>query len=121
MMEERVVALSGVLAACERLRNAPIPFTYSLLLHRTVHLFCLLLPFGLASTAGIWTPLVVAIVSYTFFGLDALGDQLEKPFGLGSNALPLDTLSRTAEINVLELLGQADRPPELQPVHHVLL
>ncbi|MCW6508006.1 bestrophin family protein [Lichenifustis flavocetrariae] len=120
-MEERVVALSGALAACERLKSTPIPYTYSLLLHRTVYLFCLLLPFGLVATAGAWTPLAVAIVSYTFFGLDALGDELEMPFGCGVNALPIDAMAGTVEIDVLELLGQPGLPPDPQPVDGILL
>ncbi len=121
MMETQVVALSVALAACERLRGTPIPFTYSLLLHRTVYLFCLLLPFGLVPAAGIWTPLAVAIVSYTFFGLDALGDELEAPFGRGVNGLPLDAMARQAEISVRELLGEDDLPDEPRPVDAVLL
>ena len=121
MMEQRVVALSAALAASERIKTAPIPYAYSLLLHRTAFLFCLLLPFGLAAAAGAWTPLVVAVVAYTFFGLDALGDELEAPFGRGNNALPLDALSRTIEINVLELLGDTKLPSEPRPVDYVLL
>ena len=121
MMETQVVQLSGTLAACERLRGTPVPFAYALLLHRTVYLFCLLLPFGLVPAAGAWTPLAVAIVSYTFFGLDALGDELESPFSRGSNSLPLDALARTAEIDVREVLGESDLPEEVRPHEDVLL
>ncbi len=53
--------------------------SYTLLLHRTAHLYCFLLPFGLVDVTGFMTPFVVAIVAYTFFGLDALGDELEEP------------------------------------------
>ncbi|MDX7953507.1 bestrophin family protein [Lichenihabitans sp. Uapishka_5] len=120
-MEAQVIALSGTLAASERLRGTPIPFTYSLLLHRTAYLFCLLLPFGLVPAAGGWTPVAVAIVSYTFFGLDALGDELEAPFGRGANGLPLDALARTAEISVREMLGDANLPAEVAAVAEVLL
>ena len=120
MMEERVVALSGALAASDRIKGTPVPYAYSLLLHRTAYLFCLLLPFGLAAAAGVWTPLAVALVSYTFFGLDALGDELEVPFGTGLNALPLDALAQGIAIDVREMLGDQDLPPDPQPVDHVL-
>lgn len=121
LMEQQVVNLSGVLAACERLKGTPIPFTYSLLLHRTVYLFCVLLPFGLVPVAGAWTPLAVAIVSYTFFGLDALGDELEAPFGRGMNGLPLDAMARTAEIGIREMLGEEKLPAGPDPDGGVLL
>ena len=119
-IEDRVVSLSAVLAAAERIRSVPVPYTYSLILHRTAYLFCILLPFGLASTAGPWTPLVVLIVSYTFFGLDALGDELESPFGTGQNALPIGAMARGMEIDVREMLGDAVLPEPLLPVDFVL-
>ncbi len=62
------------------------------------------------------TPFVVAIVAYTFFGLDALGDEIEEPFGLESNDLPLDTLCRSIEISLRESFGETDLPEPLQPV-----
>ena len=120
ILEERIVSLSGVLAAAERLKGMPVPYTYSLMLHRTATLFCLLLPFGLAAAAGPWTPLVVLIVCYTFFGLDALGDELENPFGPGQNALPLSAMTRGIEIDIREMLGEATLPEPLGPVGYIL-
>lgn len=112
--------LSAVQAACERIRHTPVPFAYSLLLHRTAWLFCLLLPFGLAELIGWGTPIVVAVTAYTFFGLDALGDELEDPFGHAENDLPLDALVRTVEIDVLEQLGHQPLPEPLLPVEFLL-
>jgi putative membrane protein len=59
---------------------------------------------------------VVAIVAYTFFGLDALGDEIEEPFGLADNHLPLDALCREIEISLLEALDAPVLPPPLLPV-----
>jgi len=116
----RLHALSGVQAACERIRNTPLPFAYTLLLHRTAHLFCLLLPFGLARSVGWATPLLTAVLAYTFFGLDALGDELEEPFGILENDLPLDALVRVLDVDLGEALGDAELPPLLEPVGYVL-
>ena len=106
--------------ACDRIRNTPIPFSYTLLLHRTAYLYCFLLPFGLVDTIGFVTPIVVAIVAYTFFGLDALGDELEEPFGTSPNDLPLDALCRAIEIGMKEALGETELPPPLAPVDYCL-
>lgn len=111
-------ALTAAAASCERIKGTPVPFSYTLLLHRTAYLYCFLLPFGLVDTIGFMTPFVVAIVAYTFFGLDALGDEIEEPFGLEPNDLPLDTLCRTIEINLLESLGEPVLHPKLEPVNH---
>lgn len=120
ILEERVVSLSGVLAAAERIKGMPVPYTYSLMLHRTAYLFCLLLPFGLAPVAGPWTPLLVLIVSYTFFGLDALGEELENPFGSGQNALPLSAMTRGIEIDIREMMGDTVLPEPMRPVDFIL-
>jgi putative membrane protein len=119
--EEQVCALSGVQAACERIATTPVPFAYSLLLHRTAHVFCLCLPFALAGALGWWTILPAVLVGYTFFGLDALGDQLEDPFGMDPNDLPLDALVRVIERDMLSALGRTDLPPPLCPVDGILM
>jgi putative membrane protein len=109
-------AMAGVDAACERIHGTPLPFSYTLLLHRTAYLYCFLLPFGLVDTIGYATPLVTCVVAYTFFGLDALGDEIEEPFGTLDNDLPLDAICRTIEIDVRTALGERALPPPLQPV-----
>ena len=115
-MDQTLSALASVAAGCERIKNTPIPFPYTLLLHRTAWLYCFLLPFGLVDSVGFMTPFVVAIVAYTFFGLDALGDEIEEPFGLADNHLPLDALCREIEVNLREALGDTELPPPLLPV-----
>ena len=119
-IDSTLCLLSAACAACERIKSTPIPFSYTLLLHRTAYFYCFLLPFGLVDTIGFMTPFVVAIVAYTFFGLDALGDEIEEPFGLAPNDLPLDTICRTIEINLRASLGETDLPPVLQPVGYQL-
>lgn len=113
--------LTAAAAACERIKSSPLPFSYSLLLHRTAYLYCFLLPFGLVDSIGLMTPFVVAIVAYTFFGLDALGDEIEEPFGLLANDLPLDAICRTIEIELRQAVGDPAVPLPLQPVDHYLM
>lgn len=120
ILDARLNAMSAVHTACERIKGTPLPFAYTLLLHRTAYLFCCLLPFGLAAPLGWATPLVTAMVGYTFFGLDALGEELEDPFGTDANDLPLDALVRVIEREILHALGVTDLPPPLQPVDFLL-
>lgn len=119
-MEERVQSMAMAFASAERTKATPMPFVYTLLIHRTAYLFCFLLPFGLADSSGYWTPLVAAIVAYTFFGLDAIGDELASPFADSSNTMPLDATARVVEINVLESLGEPTLPEPLKPTDFVL-
>ncbi|WP_426099767.1 bestrophin family protein [Pseudomonas sp. PSPC3-3] len=119
-LETRLVSLSQVQAACERIKSTPLPFPYTLLLHRTIYLFCILLPFAMAEPLGWLTPVFTAIVSYTFFGLDEIGDDLEDPFGFDENDLPCNAIVRTLEREILAALGETALPPALEPVEYVL-
>ncbi|KAA0945957.1 MULTISPECIES: bestrophin family protein [unclassified Pseudomonas] len=119
-LETRLVGLSQVQAACERIKSTPLPFPYTLLLHRTIYLFCILLPFAMAEPLGWMAPIFTAIVSYTFFGLDEIGDDLEDPFGFDENDLPCNAIVRTLEREILAALGETSLPPALEPVDYVL-
>ncbi len=121
MFDKTLADMSMVQTTCERIRTTPVPFGYTLLLHRTAYLFCFLLPFGFAEILGWATLLASVLVAYTFFGLDALGDELEEPFGLSANNLPLSALAETIELNMREALGETGLPPLPQPVNHVLI
>lgn len=69
---------------------------------------------GLTGSLGWATPVVVALVGYTFFGLDALGDELEEPFGTEPNDLPLDAMVRAVDRIVQHALGEP-MPAPLAP------
>ncbi|MFA5956200.1 bestrophin family protein [Hyphomicrobium sp.] len=116
----RMNGISSVQAACERIKATPLPFAYTLLIHRTVYLFCVLLPFALAPQLGWGTPVIVAFISYTFFGLDAIGDDLAEPFAVADNSLPITSLGRVLEREVMSFLEMTPLPEELQPVGYVL-
>jgi len=120
VLERQLAQLADVQGGCERIASTPVPFSYSLLLHRTALIFCITLPFALAGSLGWWTLLPVLLVAYTFFGLDALGHQLESPFTLEPNALPLYAMQRIVERDMLGLLGETELPPLLQPERDVL-
>lgn len=120
LLANQLAAITGAQSTCERIKATPLPFPYTLLLHRTSYMFCILLPFAMAEPMGWLTPIFTAIVSYTFFGLDAIGDELEDPFGHDENDLPLSAIVRNIEREILEALGATELPPALEPVDYVL-
>ena len=79
-LDQSLGRLALVQAGCERIHNTPVPFAYTLLLHRTAYIFCVLMPFGFADALGWGTPFASALTAYAFFGLDALSVHLEEPF-----------------------------------------
>ena len=119
-IDQQLTRLSYVLGGCERIKGTPIPYPYILMLHRVVHVYCFLLPFCLVDAIGWFPPFAVCVLAYTFFGLDALGDQIADPFDKQPNDLPLDAMCRNVEIAVLELLDE-EAPLALQAMDGVLL
>lgn len=105
-LNQHIVAFGNIQAGCDRILSTPLPYSYSVLLHRTVYCFCLILPFSLEASLGIWTPVIVSLIAYLFLGLDALSAQLEEPFGLQENDLPLDAITRLIEREMLSSLGE---------------
>ena len=106
VLDASLTALTDIQGACERIKNTPIPYSYTVLMHRIVAVYCALLPFGLMDTVRWATPFVVLAISYCFLGLDAIGDELEQPFGTDINDLPLKSISRTIERNLRERLQE---------------
>ena len=104
----------GIQGGCERIKATPIPYAYNVLLHQIVGVYCLSMPFGIVEKVGVMTPLVVLLISYAFFSLDAIGEEIEDPFGLDMNDLPLESMSRMIEGNLRERIGETDlRDPKV--------
>lgn len=115
LMDNKLDELAHVLGGCERLATTPVPFAYTLILQRTVYLFCTLLPFALVGDLHYMTPFVSVFISYTFLSWDSLAEELEDPFGTAANDLPLNAMCNTIERNLLDMTGQHPLPETLRP------
>uniref|UniRef100_E1TB12 Bestrophin-like protein n=1 Tax=Burkholderia sp. (strain CCGE1003) TaxID=640512 RepID=E1TB12_BURSG len=104
--------LSDVIGGCERIASTPLPFAYSVMIHRTVYFFCASLPFGLVDSIGIFTPVFAVFVAYTFMAHEAIASQIEEPFGTDDNDLALNTMSIIIEDAMRDLRGE---PPLALP------
>ena len=114
-LEGSLAALTDAQGGCERIKLTPLPFSYTTLIHRITAGYCYALPFGVVDSVGLYTPFVVTIVAYAFFGLDAVGDEIEMPFGQDPNDLPLRSICRNLEIQLRHQLGEKELPPPLLP------
>ncbi|BAY64623.1 hypothetical protein NIES22_47220 [Calothrix brevissima NIES-22] len=102
-MQELLNNLVDNLGICERILRTPMPLAYAIHLKQLLLLYCLLLPFQMVSSLGLWTGLVTALVSFTLFGIEAIGLEIENPFGYDANDLPLDTICQTMKRNIDDL------------------
>ncbi|OUM01014.1 bestrophin family protein [Variovorax sp. JS1663] len=116
MFDAQLNDMGKTVGGCERLVSTPIPFAYSVLLHRTVYAYCILLPFGLVDSTVLFTPLICVFVSYTLIALEAIANEVAEPFGTAPNALALDAMTRTIERSILELC-EREVPAEIEPAN----
>lgn len=100
LLDNMVDSLGG----CERILRTPIPLAYSIHLKQLILIYCLTLPFQVVSQLDWWTGLIVGIISFTIFGIEAIGLEIENPFGYDPNDLPLDLICQTMERNIEDLI-----------------
>jgi putative membrane protein len=120
LLEESLATLTDIQGGCERIKATPIPKSYNTLMHRLVSFYVFALPFGVVQQVGVFTPEVTILVAYAFLGLDAIGEEIEEPFGVDPNDLPLSAMSRMIEVNLRQRLGETDVPALHQPVDGIL-
>jgi putative membrane protein len=119
-IDRNLVELSNILGGCERIAATPVPFSYSVMIHRVVYFYCALLPFGLVDSIEWMTPAVAVLMAYSFIALDSLAAELEMPFNRDENDLALDAISLNIELSIREMSGETLETKPLQPVAYVL-
>jgi putative membrane protein len=104
--DDNLNKLSDIVGGCERIASTPIPYSYRVLLHRTVYIYCFLLPFGFVDSLGWMTPVIVTFIAYTFVALEAIADEIEEPFGTEPNDMALNGMCHMIENTLLEMSGK---------------
>lgn len=112
----------------ERIKRFPIPRQYANMSFIFNCIFIFLLPLGIVAEfaklgeAGVWLMIPFGtIVGWIYVVMELIGDYSENPFeGLGTD-IPMLSICRTIEIDLLQMLGETDLPQPIQPVNNILL
>jgi ion channel-forming bestrophin family protein len=104
-MFELLDRLVDMLGGCERILKTPMPMAYAIHLKQLLLLYCLSLPFQMVRDLQWWTAPVVVLISFTLFGIEEIGIEIENPFGRDSNDLPLDGICDTMKRNISDLIS----------------
>jgi len=102
--DKNLESFTDVVGACERIKNSPIPKSYTIHLKKFLFLYMLMLPFGIIHDLQYWSILVMIVIFYAFAGLEVIGEEIEDPFGKDINDLPTDAISKNIRLNVHEVL-----------------
>jgi len=108
---------SEVCGACERIRNTPIPFSYSVFLKKFIFIYVMTMPVSYSVTLDWLVIPVVVLVFYALASLELIAEEIENPFGTDPNDLPLESICETIRKSVTEILGDAaaGKPAEARP------
>ncbi len=104
-MNQLLDSLIDCLGGCERILRTPIPLAYAIHLKQLLLLYSLALPFQMVKDLSWGTGPVVALISFTLFGIEEIGLEIENPFGHDTNDLPLDNICATMNRNVEDLIS----------------
>ncbi|PPT80946.1 MULTISPECIES: bestrophin family protein [Xanthomonas] len=118
-IERILVDIANAQGGMERLKNTPLPYQYRFYPNLFTRLFCVLLPIGLVETLQYATPVGSTVAGLMFLAVLKIGDELVDPFANTIHDLPLDSMCRTVEIDVLQAIGE-QAPEPMQPVDGVL-
>ena len=98
-------AFMDICGGCERIKNTPIPYSYSSFLKKFIVIYSLTLPFGYVFSLGYIAIPVVVFIFYVLASLELIAEEIEEPFGTDTNDLPLDRMAEMIAMQSAELLG----------------
>jgi ion channel-forming bestrophin family protein len=104
LMSEELRSFTDVCGACERIKNTPIPYTYSVFIKKFVVFYVITLPFGWVNTLGYFIIPVICLILYALASLELIAEEIENPFGTDADDLPIDQICHNIRKHVSEIL-----------------
>ncbi len=104
MVDKELKEFSDILGACERIKNTPIPYNYSMYIKQFIFIYLITLPLAFVTTSGYITVPIVTLVTFILLSVELIAEEIEDPFGRDINDLPTDELSEKIMENVKEIL-----------------
>ncbi|HEY9045464.1 MAG TPA: bestrophin family protein [Ohtaekwangia sp.] len=103
-LDKELKDLIDLIGACERIKNTPIPYSYSMFIKKFIFIYIVTLPFGFVITFEYFTIPTVMLVSYVLLSVELIAEEIEDPFGKDINDLPTDELAKRIKKNIHEIM-----------------
>lgn len=104
ILNGELTSFTDICGACERIKNTPIPFSYSIFLKKFIFFYVMTLPFGYVFSLGYYVIPVVAFTFYVLASLELIAEEIEEPFGGDANDLPTEQIAANIQKHVGEIL-----------------
>lgn len=103
-LKDELQSFTDICGACERIKNTPIPFSYSVFIKKFIFFYIMTLPFGYVFQLGFYVIPVVAFVFYVLASLELIAEEIEDPFGGDENDVPTGLISKNIHRHVSEII-----------------
>lgn len=117
-LNQIITSFTDSMGRCERIKNTVFPTAYVYFSKLFIWILVILATLVLSDTVGVWSILIGWIIGFVFHVTHQNGMSLMEPFDEVPTGIPLDQISRTIEINLLQMLGEKDIPPPVSPVNN---
>lgn len=105
VLNAEMQSFSDICGACERIKNTPIPFSYSVFIKKFIFFYVMTLPFGYVFILGYYVIPVVAFIFYVLASLEMIAEEIEDPFGNDDNDVPTGKIAANIHNHVNEILA----------------
>lgn len=97
-------SFTDVCGACERIKNTPIPYSYSVFIKKFITIYIATLPFGYVFSLGYFVVPMVGFIFYVLASLEIIAEEIEEPFGADENDLPLGRMAQSIQAHIHEII-----------------
>ena len=104
IINSELQSFTDICGACERIKNKPIPYSYSSFIKKFIFFFVMTLPFGFVFSLGYYVIPVVIFIFYVLASLELIAEEIEDPFGNDANDLPMTKIALNIKKHVEEIL-----------------
>ncbi len=114
-ISKTLINFSTAMGMAERIKSTVFPVTYRVFLHLMIYLFVITLSISLGVINPAYEIPLLLIISSGFFVLEKTATLLQDPFENRPTDTPVTTIATNIEINIKQLLNEAEIPKPLKP------
>jgi len=119
-IDSTLVRLVASMGASERIKNTVFPGEYQLYLHFTIYVFLVFMSISLENLGHQWEIILILFIAAPFFLLEKAAEHLQDPFKRQPTDIPINSISRNIEINLLTLIDAEEIPKPLEPTGYYI-
>ena len=107
ILDTQLSGFLDVCGGCERIKNTPIPYSYSSFTKKFIVIYVITLPIAYAMSIGYMMTLLTVFVFYVLMSLEVLAEEIEEPFNNEENDLPMELIAQNIERNIIRIFSES--------------